>query len=121
MQIGISILIVFYAFGFTGMVISTVRVTKSDPTDPTVAFVRYLNNLPVADQNNYSEYVQSRASMFCNICETFVMEKSKHCVECNRCCAEFDHHCRWVSNDIGGLNYVIFLRMLLFVALTLCL
>ena len=44
---------------------------------------------------------------------------SKHCRQCNRCTSNFDHHCIWVSNDIGERNYLAFVRMLLFVLLTL--
>ena len=32
---------------------------------------------------------------------------------CNRCVAEFDHHCDWINNDIGLMNYAGFLRMLI--------
>lgn len=63
----------------------------------------------------------SKALYYCNICETHVIENSKHCAICNRCCYEFDHHCRWVSNDIGEHNYLQFMRMLLWVILTLTL
>ena len=38
---------------------------------------------------------------------------------CNRCTYNFDHHCQWVSNDIGGKNYKDFVRMLVSVMATL--
>ena len=50
-----------------------------------------------------------------------MLEDSKHCAFCNRCVHEFDHHCKWVSNDIGRFNYINFLRMLIFTALMLIL
>lgn len=55
---------------------------------------------------------------YCNICDTRVVENTKHCALCNRCCYEFDHHCLWVNNDIGELNYILFLRLLVFVICT---
>ena len=55
---------------------------------------------------------------FCRICDTHVLKNSKHCGKCNRCTYEFDHHCAWVSADIGLLNYIDFLRMLLGVLAT---
>ena len=48
-----------------------------------------------------------------------MIENSKHCQKCDRCVYEFDHHCRWISNDIGRFNYIAFMRMLIFVILTL--
>ena len=109
-----------YAISFIGMVITTVMVTKSDPTDPSIIFVHNIAASPQhTDANNH--FVESRAKFWCNICLSYVIEFSKHCAKCNRCCADFDHHCIWVSNDIGRLNYVLFLRMMLFVLGTLSL
>ena len=46
------------------------------------------------------------------MCDTHVLKNTKHCQHCNRCTYEFDHHCVWVSNDIGLKNYIDFIRML---------
>lgn len=55
---------------------------------------------------------------FCEVCDTHVLKNTKHCQRCNRCSAEFDHHCVWVSNDIGLHNYIDFMRMLTAVLFT---
>ena len=100
------------------MIWFTYVVTKSDPTDPTIAQYRLhkmaqTNGLAPTSFNPHDyEYV-------CDICESLVRENTKHCSSCNRCGSEFDHHCNWVSNDIGDANYVDFMRMLLAVALVL--
>lgn len=43
--------------------------------------------------------------LFCNICNAYVQPRTKHCGPCNRCCEEFDHHCKWLNNCIGTENY----------------
>jgi hypothetical protein len=48
----------------------------------------------------------------CQICETHVHSRTKHCGECNRCVAVFDHHCKWLNNCIGTLNYNYFLALI---------
>lgn len=119
--IGFSILSTLYAVGYLGMIVTTALVTASDPTDPTVKLFRAIRNLGDDAEVEQEAIVSEKARYFCQVCETLVLEHSKHCAICNRCCAGFDHHCRWVRNCVGRVNYVLFLRMLLFVALTLAL
>ena len=42
---------------------------------------------------------------FCTICEVQTYRETKHCKRCNFCIDEFDHHCVWLNNCIGGKNY----------------
>lgn len=79
--------------------------TKSDPTDRTVRLQRYcyLENL---------SFDQERYEYFCHICDTNVLELTKHCGRCNRCCGGFDHHCVWLNNCIGKQNYHLFFALI---------
>ena len=101
--VGLSVLTLIFTFSFLGMVVATAIVTRSDPTDPTIALVRDMDQRLRDDLN---DRITRIAQFYCNICETNVMKYTKHCALCNRCCFEFDHHCRWVNNDIGRMNYI---------------
>ena len=117
----IVVLTILFVVAFLGMAITTVIVTRSDPTDPTVALERELVELRNRPDNKESiqidfgaidDTIYRTAKFYCSICETRVLVNTKHCAICNRCTHDFDHHCRWVGNDIGRLNYVNFVRML---------
>ena len=120
LNVGLFLLSTAFLISFLGMAVLDFIVTRSDPTDPTVKYERDL-----ADYDSHAlaaevdDILTKTAEFYCNICETHVIVGSNHCRICNRCCADFDHHCRWVSNDIGVANYVEFMRLLLFTIATL--
>ena len=43
--------------------------------------------------------------------------RSKHCVRCNRCVFIFDHHCKFVNNCVGRLNYHLFIKLIVWLEL----
>ena len=49
----------------------------------------------------------------CEVCNTHVLNDSKHCGACNRCVNAFDHHCRWINNCVGQKNYILFFRLIM--------
>lgn len=54
-------------------------------------------------------------TLFCQVCESYVHERTKHCGSCNRCVELFDHHCKWLNNCIGAKNYKTFLILIILV------
>ena len=52
---------------------------------------------------------------FCPFCLVRKNYKTKHCLICQKCIDEFDHHCFWVGNCIGKNNYELFFAFLIFI------
>ena len=46
------------------------------------------------------------------ICKFNVYENTKHCKTCNKCVSNYDHHCMWLNNCIGGKNYRYFIKFI---------
>ena len=117
-QVVIVVLGICYLIAFSNMIIWTALVTGSDPTDPTVHLERLWRQ---AKENKMAEpkFNPNDYSFYCDACDTHVLKNTKHCQRCNRCAYEFDHHCVWVSNDIGLHNYIDFMRMLTAVMCTI--
>ena len=54
-------------------------------------------------------FVENKA---CHTCRTPKPARSKHCDMCGFCVPSFDHHCIWLNQCIGELNYRYFLSFL---------
>lgn len=57
---------------------------------------------------------------FCRTCQIYrppgcspqTNHRTVHCVACDCCIQEFDHHCPWISNCVGKRNYTSFFYFL---------
>jgi palmitoyltransferase len=102
---------------FTSLLIVTLAFclacTLSDSSDPTVEAEREA----LAQQKAFDS---EKYSLQCPICETHVLERTKHCMMCKRCILEFDHHCKWLNNCIGKNNYRYFLGLITALELLMC-
>lgn len=87
------------AFGLT--VLAGVLTMTTDPMDPMVAAAE-----AGADEDELFD--SDEDVLYCRYCETHVQLDSKHCWECNKCVATFDHHCPWLNTCIGSQNYATF-------------
>jgi len=50
--------------------------------------------------------------LMCARCISWSTVRAKHCYACDRCVAQWDHHCVWVNNCVGALNHREFYLML---------
>jgi hypothetical protein len=89
-----------------GVVLFGLKATLTDPTDWNVVFERKMRaEGKVVLDNEELEY-------YCDVCEAYVGDWSKHCGDCNRCVELFDHHCKWMNNCVGAKNYHQFLILI---------
>ncbi|KAL6620967.1 zf-DHHC-domain-containing protein [Neocallimastix sp. 'constans'] len=49
----------------------------------------------------------------CKTCNLIKPARSKHCSSCGHCIAKSDHHCSWINNCVGYLNFRYFLLFLI--------
>ena len=54
---------------------------------------------------------------FCPYCLIRKTYRSLHCLICQKCVEDFDHHCFWVGNCIGKNNYTLFFIFLVYILL----
>ena len=70
----------------------------------------YMDLLDIVDKGNDVEE-------YCPYCLVKRKFRSKHCLICQQCVDEFDHHCFWVGNCIGKKNYTLFFIFLIYILL----
>jgi len=102
LAITFGVLVGFFA---SGVVYNAYKVTILDPADPNICHKR--------DPSQLVEDIENKA--YCDLCGP-VKSRSKHCRACNKCVDTFDHHCKWLNNCVGKVNYRYFIFLILSVA-----
>ena len=88
--------------------LSMFEVTNVDASDPLVG---------VEGKDEFKKTLEDEEKQYYALCAYcgLVKNNSRHCSKCNKCVDGFDHHCRWLNNCIGRINYKCFLATLVFV------
>lgn len=106
---------VLYTAVIAAVVSLAAAVTASNPADPALkAIVQQYRaakgecETPLTPPSNAFD----PASPYCDFCRTLVGVRTKHCRECDKCVENFDHHCKWLNNCVGGQNYRLFFYLI---------
>ncbi|TSK20185.1 Bromodomain-containing protein 9 [Bagarius yarrelli] len=80
-----------------------------DPADYAVRMKKdYSIPMPVFDRRKQPHRKPSILSESARLLFLRRGSKVKHCGSCNKCIADFDHHCNWLNNCVGKRNYCVF-------------
>jgi hypothetical protein len=66
------------------------------------------NQVIPSEQSTVSNGSELYELRFCTVCNTDQPLRAKHCSDCRRCVATYDHHCPWLGNCIGEKNKAFF-------------
>ena len=83
-----------------------------------------LSDPGIMTNNEYQDLLDivekgERIEDFCPYCLVKNKFNSLHCLICQKCIEEFDHHCFWVGNCIGKNNYTFFFIFLIYIILNI--
>lgn len=102
-------------FLFLLVIVLLVVCTYMDPADPSVRSTRRQGQRRRRSRLDLDRSTQPRViddNNVCFFCEVQVSTKAKHCGACNKCVSDFDHHCVWLNNCVGGRTYRLFVTLL---------
>ena len=108
-------------------VVATLPVEERDQHQEAQAKSESLDEITLAVHNgdagvgavDQSVARQRSSPRTCEHCKTKQPLRTKHCYDCGRCVATFDHHCFWIGNCVGEKNHSLFWWYLLCETITL--
>ncbi|KAJ6962608.1 protein S-acyltransferase 14 isoform X1 [Populus alba x Populus x berolinensis] len=86
---------------------------ESGDADPLVGLAHEGTGLDLNQSAMLGEPANPRTRV-CRKCNWFKPPRCHHCSVCRRCILKMDHHCVWVVNCVGALNYKYFLLFLFY-------
>ncbi|RWW27165.1 hypothetical protein GW17_00008416 [Ensete ventricosum] len=76
--------------------------------------LEFSNHILNLQQLGRLEDTGSQMIRYCRKCNQLKPPRCHHCSVCGRCVLKMDHHCIWVVNCVGALNYKFFLLFLFY-------
>lgn len=96
-----------FTFLYANILVWTLFGTVIIPTDKVVFKSQKIIKSGV-------EYEPQSDESYWMYCQAYSRISSKHWGQCNRWVYNFDHHCKWLNNWIGGRNYIWFICLVIF-------
>ncbi len=100
---GYKIIFIFYIFFFVLFFILYLFLLIIDP-----------GKLKSNTLNTLKKFIDNGEDLtkYCYKCFIKKTSTSKHCIICDNCYKDFDHHCYWINKCVAGRNYNLFLCFL---------
>lgn len=101
-----TISLVIFVVLYVSHIASHLTASLIDPSEKELRKLK-VYNVPEFDRNVHAHVIENGRCHLCNIHTS--SRKTKHCSICNKCVDQFDHHCKWLNNCVGGRNYIAFI------------
>eukprot|EP00128_Syssomonas_multiformis_P000101 Colp12_sorted_trinity150504_noHs@18610 len=102
----------FSAIFFAVLILANILFLASVYTDPGFIKTKGVEDL---EDGLLEQTSDEQPKKICKKCPPTVIKplRTRHCKECNRCVARFDHHCPYLGQCVGERNHVVFYLFLL--------